>query len=161
VRYSVNGRGLFVERNGGADSRAGLLDYLARGTSAAQRFHAQLRWTREGGVSVFASDSRQFILDIDGYFVPAGTDTAGLEFFPVTPCRVTDTLNATVVPDSSLSYLTLWAAGGTQPGVATLNASDGAITSNMAIVPTTNSSIDAFATDQTQLILDISNYFAL
>ncbi len=55
-------------------------------------------------------------------------------------------LNATVLPSSSLSYLNLWAAGGTQPGVSTLNANDGAITSNMAIVPTSNGSIDAFAT---------------
>jgi hypothetical protein len=30
----------------------------------------------------------------------------------------------------------------------------------MAIVPTINGSIDAFATDSTQLILDLSSYFA-
>ena len=68
-------------------------------------------------------------------------------------------LNTTVVPTSSLSYLTLWAAGGAQPNVSTLNASDGAVTSNMAIVPTTNGSIDAFSTNSTQLILDLSSYF--
>ena len=44
--------------------------------------------------------------------------------------------------------------------VSTLNATDGAITSNMAIVPTTNGSIDAYASALTQLILDISSYFA-
>jgi hypothetical protein len=37
----------------------------------------------------------QLILDVDGYFVPAGTSASGLEFFPVTPCRVADTRNAT------------------------------------------------------------------
>jgi N-acetylneuraminic acid mutarotase len=36
---------------------------------------------------------------------------------------------------------------------------DGSITSNMAIVPTTNGSISAFASNPTQLILDISGYF--
>jgi hypothetical protein len=69
-------------------------------------------------------------------------------------------LNATVIPQGPLGYLTLWADGGTQPVVSTLNATDGAITSNMAIVPTTNGSIDAYASSSTQLILDISSYFA-
>ena len=68
--------------------------------------------------------------------------------------------NATVVPPGPLGYLTLWPDGGTQPGVSTLNSLDGAITSNMAIVRTTNGSIDAFASNLTQLILDISAYFA-
>jgi hypothetical protein len=42
-----------------------------------------------------------------------------------------------------------------------LNAHDGFITSNMAIVPNTDGSIDAYAGyGYTQLILDISGYFA-
>jgi hypothetical protein len=57
-------------------------------------------------------------------------------------------------------YLSLWPDGQQQPTVSTLNAEDGFITSNMAIVPTTNGSIDAFAAALTQLILDISGYFA-
>jgi len=69
-------------------------------------------------------------------------------------------LNATVLPETSLSYLTLWAEGGAQPDVSTLNADDGAITSNMAIVPTTNGTIEVFATDSTNLLLDLSSYFA-
>jgi hypothetical protein len=47
-----------------------------------------------------------------------------------------------------------------QPTVSTLNALDGAITSNMAIVPTSNGFIEAFASNPSQLILDISSYFA-
>ena len=43
--------------------------------------------------------------------------------------------NATVVPPGSMPYLTLWPDGETQPNVSTLNAYDGFITSNMAIVP--------------------------
>jgi hypothetical protein len=141
-----------------------------------------------GEVSIFVSDASDVILDVDGYFAPPAT--GGLSLYTVTPCRVLDTrsspgafdgtlavpvhgspcappatarsyvLNATVVPTGSLSYLTLWAAGGAQPDVSTLNATDGAVTSNMAIVPTTNGTIDAFSTDSTQLILDISSYFA-
>jgi hypothetical protein len=44
--------------------------------------------------------------------------------------------------------------------VSTLNALDGSISSNMAIVPSTNGKVDAFASGITQLILDISSYFA-
>ena len=59
-----------------------------------------------------------------------------------------------------MPYLTLWPNGEGQPTVSTLNARDGFITSNMAIVPTNNGSIDAYAGGFTQLILDISSYFA-
>jgi hypothetical protein len=70
-------------------------------------------------------------------------------------------LNATVVPDGDLLYLSLWPEGLTQPVVSTLNANDGAVTSNMAIVPagSGNDSVNAFAPTDTQLILDISSYF--
>ncbi len=50
--------------------------------------------------------------------------------------------------------------GQPQPLVSTLNAQDGAITSNMAIVPSTNHKVDAFASGLTNLILDVSSYFA-
>jgi hypothetical protein len=69
--------------------------------------------------------------------------------------------NATVVPDHRLGYLTLWPDGEQQPVVSTLNAYDGFVTSNMAIVPNMDGSTDAYAGDgSTQLILDISGYFA-
>ncbi len=41
-----------------------------------------------------------------------------------------------------------------------LNADDGAVTSNMGLIPTTNGSINSLASDSTNLILDISAYFA-
>jgi hypothetical protein len=69
-------------------------------------------------------------------------------------------MNATVVPSGSLGFLTLWPDGIPQPLVSTLNAEDGSVTSNMAIVSTTDGSIDAFASSDTQLILDVSGYFA-
>jgi hypothetical protein len=68
--------------------------------------------------------------------------------------------NASVVPQGALGYLTLWPDGTTQPLVSTLNAPDGSISSNMAIVPSTNGKVDAYASGITQLILDISSYFA-
>jgi hypothetical protein len=68
--------------------------------------------------------------------------------------------NASVVPQGSLGYLTLWPDGTNRPLVSTLNALDGSISSNMAIVPNTNGKTDAYASGITQLILDISSYFA-
>ena len=68
--------------------------------------------------------------------------------------------NATVVPQGALGYLTLWPDGELKPNASTLNALDGSISSNMAIVPTNNGKVDAYASGITQLILDISSYFA-
>jgi Bacterial Ig-like domain (group 3)/Beta-propeller repeat len=139
-----------------------------------------------GDVSVFVYDDADVILDVNGYFAPPAT--GGFSLYTVTPCRVIDTrptaftgtlavgveqgacappstaqayvLNATVVPEGALNYLTLWPDGVTQPYVSTLNADDGAVTSNMAIVPTTNGIIDAYGDGTTNLILDFSGYFA-
>ena len=145
-----------------------------------------------GEVSVFPSNDTDVIIDINGYFAPAGP--GGLSLYPAAPCRVIDTrhigngqpfsgtltppvdvvhspceppvtaqayvFNATVVPTGGLGYLTLWPDGQTKPLVSTLNALDGSITNNMAIVPSTNGKVDAFASGITQLILDISSYFA-
>jgi hypothetical protein len=141
-----------------------------------------------GGVAVYPNANTDLVIDIDGYFAPPAH--GGLSLFSVTPCRVLDTrkggglfsgeltvdvlgsscgppaaaqayvFNATVVPQGSLGYLTLWPDGTPRPLASTLNALDGAITSNMAIVPTDNGKIDAYASGTTQLVLDISSYFA-
>jgi subtilase family serine protease len=141
-----------------------------------------------GDVSVYVSNATNVVLDVDGYF--AAPATGGLSLYATTPCRVLDTrqtsgafngtlqvavasskcgppstaeayvLNATVVPPSTLGFLSLWPNGENQPTVSTLNAIDGAVTSNMAIVPTNNGNIDAFSSNSTQLILDLSSYFA-
>ena len=68
--------------------------------------------------------------------------------------------NATVVPSGSLGYLTLWPDPQQQPVVSTLNAYDGFVTSNMAIVPNIDGLTDSYAQGYTQLIMDISGYFA-
>ncbi|MFI5117102.1 MAG: hypothetical protein ACHP8B_10445 [Terriglobales bacterium] len=145
-----------------------------------------------GDVSVYPSSDTDLVIDINGYFAPAGP--GGLSLYPTAPCRVIDTrhigsgqpfsgtlsppvdvvdsvcgpsvsaqayvFNATVVPAGGLGYLTLWPDGTDRPTVSTLNALDGSITNNMAIVPSTNGKVDAFAAGITQLILDISSYFA-
>ena len=47
-----------------------------------------------GAVSVFATNTTDVILDINGYFV-AGTSPTALAFYPLPPCRIADTRNAT------------------------------------------------------------------
>ena len=46
-----------------------------------------------GGISLFASNTTDAIVDINGYFVPASTP-GSLSFYAATPCRVADTRNA-------------------------------------------------------------------
>ncbi|MGB7555438.1 MAG: protease pro-enzyme activation domain-containing protein [Candidatus Korobacteraceae bacterium] len=69
-------------------------------------------------------------------------------------------LNATVVPAVPLGFLTLWPNHEPEPRASTLNAWDGIVASNMAIVPTNDGTINADASNLTQLVLDIAAYFA-
>ena len=143
-----------------------------------------------GSIDVFVTDTTDLALDINGYFAPAGAGglslysvtpcrvfdsrlvagappITGLKEVNITAtaCGIPSSakafvLNSTVIPTGSLSYLALWQQGLAQPLVSTLNATDGSLTSNMAIVPTTNGSISLYATDSTHVILDLSGYFA-
>ena len=141
-----------------------------------------------GDVSVFATNNSDLVIDVNGYFAPPTATGLSLTNLPPcraldtraqnappfsgkrdvdiagSACGASKTaqafvLNATVVPSGGLGYVTLWPQGGTQPFVSTLNATDGAITSNMAIVPTTNGSVSAYANSATHLVLDIAAYF--
>ncbi len=153
----------------------------------------------DGDIDVYASNSTQVIIDVNGYFAASGGHKDGsfdqpLSFYPVAPCRVLDTravgdgepfsgdlnppvdvvdsacappstaqayvFNTTALPTGPLGFLTLWPDSLGMPNASTLNAYDGATTSNMAIVPNADGSIDAYAAGLTQLILDISGYFA-
>jgi hypothetical protein len=149
-----------------------------------------------GGINVYATDVTDLVIDVNGYFGPAGN--GGYSLYAIDPCRVSDTrnangalggpimiggstrtfpvassacsvpsnavgfsLNVTVVPSVALGYLTLWPAGGTQPLVSTLNALDGAITANSALVPAgTSGGVSVFVLDTTHVILDLNGYFA-
>jgi hypothetical protein len=80
---------------------------------------------------------------------------------PVSPSAVAYSLNITAVPAGPLSYLTAWPTGSPQPFVSTLNALDGEVTANAAIVPVgTSGAISIYVTDPTHVILDINGYFA-
>ncbi|HLJ50590.1 MAG TPA: SBBP repeat-containing protein [Bryobacteraceae bacterium] len=150
-----------------------------------------------GAINLFASDTTNVILDINGYFAPASTPNS-LSFYSLAPCRVVDTrnptgplggpfmtgnssrsfpistsgcgapsnslaysLNITVVPHGSLSYLSSWPTGQAQPVVSTLNSGDGSVVANAAIVPAgTAGGVSIFVTNDTDVIIDINGYFA-
>jgi hypothetical protein len=142
-----------------------------------------------GAIDVFASNATDLVIDINGYFAPAtpgglslyattpcrALDTrqapglapfSGISGAAVgAPCGLPPiaeayVLSATVVPTATVGYLTLWAEGQPQPLTATLNAIDGAITSNLAIVPAAYGRISAFPSNPTHLVLDLFGYFA-
>jgi hypothetical protein len=45
--------------------------------------------TGSGGITALASNPTDLIIDINGYFAPPAS--SGLDFFPLTPCRIADT----------------------------------------------------------------------
>jgi hypothetical protein len=143
-----------------------------------------------GDISVFATNDSDLVIDVNGYFGPAAPGGLSLYnvspcrvidtrnppgTLPFSGTMNVDVItsgcdapssaqsfvvNATVVPPGPLGFLTLWPQGATQPLVSTLNAIDGAVTSNMAIVPTSNGLVSAFGSNPTQLVVDIFGYFA-
>jgi hypothetical protein len=70
-------------------------------------------------------------------------------------------LNTTVVPHGELGYLTAWPTGEPQPSVSTLNSLDGTVLANAAIIPAgTGGAVSFFATNATDVVVDINGYFA-
>ena len=142
-----------------------------------------------GDISVFVTHPADLVIDVNGYFAPPGTGGLSLHnltpcrlldtripagSLPFNGARDLNiaaascggptsaqayVVNATVVPPGPLGFLTLSPQGSPQPLVSTLNAIDGAITSNMAIVPTANGSISIFGSNPTHVVMDISGYF--
>jgi len=75
--------------------------------------------------------------------------------------------NVTVVPPGALIYLTLYPATANPqpapPNASTLNAPNGGIVANAAIVPAGTDgqgSVDVYASNPTDLIIDINGYYA-
>lgn len=69
-------------------------------------------------------------------------------------------LNITVVPIGGLQYLTAWPTGTPQPNASTLNAFDGQVIANAAVVPAgLAGAISLFASGATNVIIDINGYY--
>jgi len=141
----------------------------------------------DGEIAVYPSDDTDLLIDVNGYFAPLGP--GGMSLYTVLPCRALDTrqgrgafsgitlvdmvdsgcnvneaeayvLNATVVPRGPLGYLAIWPTTEFMPPTSTLNAADGVVTSNLAIVPNIDGWLDVFASNPTNLIIDAFGYFA-
>ena len=99
-----------------------------------------------GGPALGAASTRSFPIPQSACNIPATAQAYSL--------------NATVVPQGPLSYLTLWPTGMDQPLVSTLNSFQGSVVANAAIVPAgQNGAVSVYVTDPTDLILDIDGYF--
>ncbi|HLJ51095.1 MAG TPA: SBBP repeat-containing protein [Bryobacteraceae bacterium] len=103
-----------------------------------------------------------------GGFGPPNLAAAATRDFPllyslcgVPPVAQAYSLNVTAVPRGPLAYISIWPAGQSQPVVSTLNANDGSVVANAAIVPAgTNGAISVYASNATDLVIDINGYFA-
>jgi len=143
-----------------------------------------------GDISVYASDDTDVIIDVNGYFGPSGgtgglslynvtpcrvSDSrsgGGSPYSGERTVRIEGAacavpaearafvFNATAIPSGSLGFLGLWPDGSSQPLVSTLNSWDGWVVSNLAIVPTSNGSVDTYLSNPAQLVLDLFGYFA-
>lgn len=86
--------------------------------------------------------------------------------FPSTPyCTVPRaaaySVTITAVPPGPLAYLTAWPDGSAQPNVSSINSFAGRVLANSIVIPAaSDGSIDVFASDATDLIVDINGYFA-
>jgi len=151
-----------------------------------------------GAVNLWVSDNTDILVDINGYFAPAGS----LQFFPLTPCRVADTrsgsgfqgsfgppsvptggtrtfpiagscsvpsgaaaysLDVTAFPSTGyLGYLAAWPGGQGQPGTSLLNVWNSSVgaASDAAIVGAGNGGVSVFASDSTDVVIDVNGYFA-
>ncbi len=105
-----------------------------------------------------------------GVFGPPSLVGAATRDFPVqqSNCGIPSTaqvyaVRMTVVAPGPLGYLTTWAAGQPLPVVATLNALNGGVIGNQAIVSAGTADggpISVYVTDKTDLVIDITGYFA-
>jgi len=103
-----------------------------------------------------------------GSFGPPSLASGAVRDFPIqsSACNIPSTavaysLNMTAVPQAPLPYLSAWPTGEPYPNVSTLNANEGSITANAAIVPagTPNGSIRVMPGGNTDLIIDVNGYF--
>ena len=66
----------------------------------------------------------------------------------------------TAIPNGPLQFVTLWPSGTAQPNVSSINSPSGRIVANTVILPAApDGSIDVFAYNSTDLVLDISGIF--
>jgi len=142
-----------------------------------------------GNISIFVTDTADVVVDINGYFSANGGSNA-LYYSYVPAFRALDTrnsgmpvdgsltsalnsespfmlyrdiqgfaVNVTAIPEEPLGFMSLLTPGAA-PTTSTLNAWDQAITSNLAIVPTTTNGVTVYTPqERSHVILDVTGYF--
>ena len=53
-----------------------------------------------GSIDIYSSNPTDILVDVNGYF----TDGAGLEFYPMTPCRIVETRSSEAPPDIGVMF---------------------------------------------------------
>jgi hypothetical protein len=70
-------------------------------------------------------------------------------------------LTLTVAPSGPLQYLTAWPSGGAQPNVSSINSPAGRTLANSLLIPSSPAGgIDVYVFDRSDVIIDITGYFA-
>jgi len=69
-------------------------------------------------------------------------------------------LNVTVIPRGGVDFVTLWPSGESRPDFWSVRSPDGQIVANQAIVKSGSGSINLYASNDTDFLIDISGYFA-
>jgi hypothetical protein len=109
------------------------------------------------------ADTRNANGPFGGPFITGGT-TRGFAV-PNSACNIPSnaqaySINTTVVPKGGLGFLTMFPCAQSLPLVSTLNSVDGRVKASAAIVPAgANGAICAFATNDTDLVIDINGFF--
>jgi hypothetical protein len=168
---------------GTARPEASVLNYRSGETLA----NSQLLQIGSGGrVSLYTMATTDLIVDVTGYFVPAGGEVSAGRFVPVATHRLIDTRTATrpapgsavrVTPDvpagaiavavnitttesTGAGFFTAYAAGSPLPLASVLNTDRaGQTRAAAAIVPVSDAGFDVHTMRGDHVIVDITGYF--
>ena len=145
--YASDRTDVILDINGYFDSSAGANAYPFYTATPCRIADTRNAAGAFGGPSLAGGQTRDF---------PVPASSCGM------PSAATAySMNATVVPQGLLNYLTMWPAGQAQPLVSTLNSWTGTVVANAALVPAgTSGSVSVYVSDPTDVILDANGYFA-
>ena len=146
--YVPNPADVILDINGYFDTSTGPASYAFYPAPPCRVADTRLPAGQFTGPSMFAGQTRDFPIPLGACSIPATARAYAL--------------NVTVVPPGYLGYLSAWPTGLAAPNVSTLNSWTGQVVANAAIVPGgTNESISLYASDATDVILDVNGYFGL
>ncbi|MBL8230542.1 MAG: hypothetical protein JNL98_18775 [Bryobacterales bacterium] len=146
---SVAGQSIGVTQAGGAAAPAGLR-FVAMNPCRVMETRPEYNF--EGRTGAFGPP-----------FLRAG-ETRTLHMTQSNVCQIPASakayvLNVTLVPRGGVDFVTIWAGGEARPNVWTVRSPDGQIVANSTVVTAGNSAIQVYASNDADLILDISGYF--